>query len=80
MIKNRTRDFLINIIIFSGILIALRSCTKTFDLDDTDNKVTGERSGVVPITDHLTGCQYLKTLWGGITPRMDSDGNQVGCY
>jgi len=25
------------------------------------------------------GCQYLRTVQGGITPRLNSDGNQMGC-
>ena len=28
-------------------------------------------------TDHLTGCQYFITAFGGITPRVDRDGKQV---
>lgn len=28
-------------------------------------------------TDYLTGCQYLVTFWGGITPRLDKDGKQI---
>lgn len=46
-------------------------------LDDTDNRQTGERSGVSLITDHGTGCQYLRTGWGGITPRIGPDGKPV---
>ena len=48
--------------------------------DDTDDKVNGTRSGMVLYTDNLTGCQYLKAgLIGGITPRLDVNGNHVGC-
>jgi hypothetical protein len=28
-------------------------------------------------TDAGTGCQYILTPWGGITPRMGADGRQV---
>lgn len=49
--------------------------------DDTDSGGWGiqSRSGVKPRTDALTGCQYLETDGGGITPRLGTDGKQVGC-
>lgn len=47
--------------------------------DDTDPGAWGARSGLVPSTDALTGCQYLRTSGGGITPRMTSDGKHFGC-
>jgi len=44
--------------------------------DDTDTPPT--RSGIVPITDALTGCQYLRTPWpSSLTPRMGEDGKQI---
>ena len=48
--------------------------------DDTDDVANGERSGMILYTDNLTGCQYLKAgLFGGMTPRLDREGQQVGC-
>lgn len=47
--------------------------------DDTDPGQWGSRSGVVPRTDSLTGCQYLEAGSGGLTPRLDRDGKQIGC-
>lgn len=44
--------------------------------DDSD-AVNGSISGMRPLTDHLTGCQYLTTGWGGITPRMSDEGRQI---
>ena len=38
----------------------------------------GGRSNMSVLTDALTGCQYLATQRGGITPRMDAD-NKQGC-
>lgn len=44
--------------------------------DDTDTPP--KRSGVLPLTDGLTGCQYLRTPWpSAITPRMDADGKHI---
>ena len=49
-----------------------------YPYDDTDDRENGERSGLVPYTDHATGCQYLKGgLFSGITPRLDRDGNHM---
>lgn len=46
--------------------------------DDTDTGRWGDgRSGVKPITDAKTGCQYLVTSDGGITPRLGKDGKQI---
>lgn len=36
-----------------------------------------ERSRVIVTTDHGTGCEYLRTRFGGIVPRMGADGQQV---
>lgn len=45
--------------------------------DDTDDVLNGVRSNMVLYTDHGTGCQYLGKFWGGLTPRLDEDGNQI---
>ena len=41
--------------------------------DDSDPP--GGRSGMMVLTDNLTGCQYLYR--SSITPRMDSNGKQI---
>ena len=43
--------------------------------DDSD-PIDG-RSNMSVLTDALTGCQYLTTQRGGITPRWTRDGEQV---
>lgn len=48
-----------------------------YSLDDTDTQ--SDRSGVVLRTDYGTGCQYLETMSGGITPRLNKSGRQAGC-
>jgi hypothetical protein len=45
-------------------------------LDDTDSQ-SGQRSNMELLTDYGTGCQYLRVIGGGITPRMDADGTQI---
>lgn len=47
-----------------------------FSVDNSD-KNAFIRSDMSLKTDYLTGCQYLTTFWGGITPRLDKDGKQV---
>lgn len=42
--------------------------------DATDGE---HRSGLGLRTDHGTGCQYLVTPWGGITPRLDRQGQHM---
>lgn len=43
-------------------------------MDGTDDRETGQRSGMALRTDHGTGCQYLESAKGGITPRLDRNG------
>jgi len=42
-------------------------------LDDTDNGANN-RSGMQLHTDHGTGCQYLSSAGGSLTPRLNADG------
>lgn len=49
--------------------------------DSTDDETNRERSGMILYTDHMTGCQYLQAgILGGITNRVDINGNHVGCH
>lgn len=48
-------------------------------VDNTDKNVF-HRSDLGLKTDYGTGNQYLTTFWGGITPRLDKDGNIVNIY
>ena len=45
--------------------------------NDTDSEMLGEQSGMDLKTDYGTGCQYLETSLGYLTPRLDKDGKQV---
>lgn len=42
--------------------------------DVTDGR---ERSGLALRTDAQTGCQYLASPWGGLTPRVDRAGKHI---
>lgn len=67
---------LIGALFVAATVLALMSgCGPRDDSDPADG-----RSGIVPRTDALTGCQYLtygKVYGAAITPRMAADGKQV---
>lgn len=46
--------------------------------DNTDG-AWPDRSGMKPLRDAFSGCQYLKVGGGGITPRIDAHGRHMGC-
>ncbi len=53
-------------------------CLTACERDDSD-AADGTRSGITPLTDALTGCQYLARSYS-ITPRLAADGTHiVGC-
>jgi len=45
--------------------------------DETDNHHARARSGLGLHVDQATGCQYLSTATGGITPRLDAAGRHL---
>lgn len=86
-----SRDILILVLAFAlGVIWMVWLQTPS---DDTEPKpiplITGENTAskfvvekfegvsVSLVTDKLTGCEYVLTFIGGITPRMYSDGIQV---
>lgn len=57
------------------IVVAILSwASKRIALDDTDGDAA---SGMGLHTDARTGCQYLSTYNGGITPRLDENGHHI---
>lgn len=46
-------------------------------LDSSDQQDPVRRSGLRIKTDYLTGCQYLETPAGHLTPRRGQDGRQI---
>lgn len=61
-----------------GLLIVFAVWILPLGRDSTDGEWP-DRSGIRPRTDALTGCQYLETGDGGITPRVDGSGHHLGC-
>lgn len=61
-----------------AILFQVAFAQTPFGRDDSDEQGWfGKRSGAEIVTDARTGCQYFKS--GGITPRLDVTGKQIGC-
>jgi hypothetical protein len=58
--------------------IGLSFIAPTMCRDDTDGDSL-RRSGLKLRTDARTGCQYIEGSYGGITPRLDGAGTQMGC-
>ena len=78
---SRTTDFWIAILCAGTVGTYIGGAVRGWDYDSTDNataeRVMDRRSGLALHTDHLTGCQYLTARGGGITPRLDVEGNQI---
>lgn len=65
-----------HLLAYFGLLLVVISFTDSFrSYDSTDPP--GERSGLGLLVDAHTGCHYLTTARGGITPRYDRDGNHI---
>ena len=59
----------------SGLVNSVIAKHTDIGRDDTDPN--GGRSNLLVLTDAKTGCQYLTSNRGGITPRLDADGKQI---
>lgn len=66
--------WVISAVWLTGVLLWL-----LWPYDDTDPP--SGRSGLAAYTDNKTGCQYLRAsgAGGGLTPRLQGNGKQVGC-
>lgn len=70
------KDFTLYIamIFVVGMIVGRVINATSWGRDDSDGE---ERSGLRVHTDALTGCQYLATRGGGITPRLDTQGRHI---
>lgn len=68
-------SYLGGLVIIVFLLLALYDASGLRPRDSTDSPT--ERSGLRPRVDYGTGCQYLETGVGGITPRLDKTGKQI---
>ena len=65
------------IVIILVVLYSVAARHFRWDYNDTDNMANGHRSQVALRTDYGTGCQYLESSDGFLTPRMNSSGKQI---
>ena len=66
------------LITISIILIFLAMLLYTsFSSTDSTDVSKFNRSGIRLYIDNLTGCHYLAPLFGGLTPRLDKNGNHI---
>lgn len=60
-----------------GGIVLLFAVVAWLQPTDSTDKSRAERSGMVPLVDAATGCQYLRVSGGGITPRLNNRGAVV---
>lgn len=61
-------NHVVTVILLIGIA-SLATCASHVITPRDDTESPTERSGVVLYTDHGTGCQYVGSPFGGVTPR-----------
>ena len=61
----------------AGLIVAWLYSITFQDYDATDDAQNGIRSKMALYTDYGTGCQYLATRSGHLTPRLDKDGKHM---
>lgn len=74
--KQYTR-WLVGIALIGSVVINTFWLVFPIGKDSTDS--LEKRSGMQLLTDYATGCQYLAYPKGGITPRLSSSGQHIGC-
>lgn len=60
--------------LFSMVLYTIANTT---DIGRDSTDTPDKRSGMAIRYDAMTGCQYLESSGGGLTPRLDSTGKQI---
>lgn len=64
-------------LVFFVAAVSITVASVLADHDDTDPP--DGSSGMSLYTDAATGCQYLGSIHGGITPRLTPLGKHMGC-
>ena len=62
------------VVLIGVAFILILSFARSYDSSDVNR---WDRSGLRIHTDQLTGVQYLSVAGGGITPRLDQDGEMM---
>ncbi len=79
MTLKESKEYTKWLLVHFGVTLLMLLALSYFPIgrDDTDPGQYGKRSGMKPIVDNLTGCQYLAIPSGGITPRLDPSGLHI---
>jgi len=67
---------------FGWVVLLLCAASWVYNKTDMGKDSTDSpdgRSNMVVRTDHLTGCEYLESSGGGLTPRLNAGGGHEGC-
>lgn len=73
-IKDDFRSYILKVVL-GGIVIFTVVSFIPVGLDSTDNGT--DRSGMALHIDNKTGCHYLASQHGGMTQRVDRNGNHI---
>lgn len=75
--KQIKKDIRFWLTIYFVIFAIVQSVYYFFDLGKDDSDSAESRSNMSVRTDHKTGCQYLESSKGDLTPRLQKDGTQM---
>lgn len=79
-LRAKLLDVLLAVLAAAAIFMVLLGVVRLFGApwptDDTDLS-RRVRSGMNPLIDYGTGCHYLSTRAGGLTPRLDPQGRPI---
>ena len=71
MLDTLWHGFLLGISGYTGFSLLRWVTVAGWNRDNSDT--SKERSGLIILTDHKTGVEYLTTLCGGLTRRVETD-------
>jgi len=77
VLKNVISWLATGFIISFGIIIIIMILNDDFKRNTTDFPFPDKRSNMELHIDALTGCHYLSSKNGGLTPRLSSNGNHI---
>lgn len=75
--KDAVWSILGNLALLYCVLIGVASILNMLPFWKDDTDPPKGRSDLKVYTDHRTGCQYIGTGSGGLTPRLDANGKQI---
>jgi hypothetical protein len=71
------KQFKKDVLIGAMVLLVINAIYCLFDLSKDDSDSNEKRSNMNVRTDYKTGCQYLESSKGELTPRLQKDGTHL---